>query len=177
MTTDATRKPHVLSAKVDRWGELNFDLRCPYTLADRSVRSCLMGLEPTEPCEWDWYDKGEHHKDCPAFKDRNAKCVDVGAGFECWPAEPEECDGFSSEIGHVHPTEGCWAQELIGEIGWGEAVRWTKDEIPRDLALPAEVDVWCDDDGVTMALWTADVSVAPVDGELASVGAVSEVDG
>lgn len=150
----ATPKPHILSAKVDHWGEVAFALLCPYTVADRDIRQCLMGLEPGEACEWEWYDSGEHHKDCPAFNNREAQCVDVGAGLACWPAEPDECDGFSTtEIGHAHPTEGCWAVELIGEIGWGEAVRWAKDEIPRDLALPIEVHASCDDEGVTLALW------------------------
>lgn len=153
----AVPKPHILTASVASWGEISLMLICPYTLAERDVRPCLMGLEPTEPCEWHWFDLGEHHKDCPAFNNRDAECSGKdNTELHCWPEEPEECDGFASdEVGHVHPVEGCWAQELISEIGWSEAIQWAKDSLPAGgwISLPLAVDIWIDDGCVTIAPW------------------------
>lgn len=107
-------KPHRLIAAVDRWGEIAFQVTCPYT-ADEA-RPCTLYEEDRE-CKED---------DCQ-----------IGGSFE---------------FGHGHPADGCCVVELISEIGWSEAVRW----VPKgdaDLAVPADVAVYCDEDGIEMGPW------------------------
>lgn len=150
------RKPHRVVARIDRWGSVALQIECPYTLADRQVRRCNLGTEP-DRCDWTDWENGEHHWNCDARKDRNAPCSGGPTPKEdgapaCWESDPEECDGFEGEVGHLHPTEGCWAQELISEIGWDEAVHWKV--APQDVDLPIEVDVESDDEGIYLSLWT-----------------------
>lgn len=149
------RKPHRVTARIDRWGEVRLAIECPYTLADRAVRRCNLGNEPDKPCLWKLYENGDHHPDCPAFRLRDAECIAAGQDGTCWPEVPEECDGFeSSELGHLHPVEGCWAQEMIGEVGWDDCVSWKGNAPPTDVPLPVEVDVSSDDEGIYLTLWS-----------------------
>jgi hypothetical protein len=157
---ETVKKPHRVVARLNRWGDVVLDIECPYTLADWKLRRCNLGTEP-DHCDFIDYENGEHHWNCATRKDRNAPCSGGdGEGPEgspaCWrePGRPDECDGFYGEAGHLHPTEGCWAKELIGEIGWDDAVSWMKDQAPpTDVDLPLLVDVESDDEGIYLTLW------------------------
>lgn len=146
-------KPHTLTAIIDTFGDVRLTLVCPYVFGER--RPCLMGAEPDGRCDWYDYELGEHWSGCPASKDRTAECLNVDDTSEtgCWPAEPEECDGFYvHDVGHGHEVDGCWALELISEVGWDDAVVWNP-KVERQLKLPAEVSVDIDEDGITLSLW------------------------
>lgn len=153
--------PHTLTAEIDRYGDLRFKLVCPGD--ERDDRPCKMGSEP-DRCDWQDWENGEHHPDCACRKDRNAKCSGGdGHGpeegsFPCWPAVPDECDGFySSEVGHCHPTRGCWAIEILNEVGFEEGVRWSVKDV-KNLTLPTLVEVGCEEDCVFLSPVASDAS-------------------
>lgn len=87
---------------------------------------------------------------CPYTLGEPRPCTLYEENREC---KEEDCQvGGYFEFGHGHPTDGCFVQHCIAEIGWSEAVRW----VPKgeaDLVVPADVAVWCDEDGVEMGPW------------------------
>lgn len=150
-------KPHILRAVIhSRWGgDLSLLVDCPYT--SEEPRPCRLGDEPDEPCLWDRFEQGEHHPDCGGW--HACEATDDSTVLESWACwtegEPEECDGFDSEYGHLHPIEGCYVQHWIHEAGFEDAVVWRKDSVVEDIDLPAEVGVGSDGDGVEMWPWPA----------------------
>lgn len=165
-------KPHMLVGKINPYGEARIDLECPYEFGEPN-RPCNLGtINPeSEACRWYRFAVAEdHHETCPASKGDDATCDwDKPGGEHCWPEEPEQCNGFEYDGEHMHPVPGCYAQQMVNEVGWQEAIRFGMDERAkgrtwtemramaldeRTLELPMPVAVFPDEDGVDVAPWS-----------------------
>ena len=121
-------KPHMLIGRIDPMGEMRVTIWCPYEMGQ--PRPCRIGnvTPESEACRWGKFEREEHHESCASVADEDAECSNPDGPTHCWPEEPEQCDGFDWEGEHMHPVEGCWAEHIVAEVGWQEALIFERDE-------------------------------------------------
>lgn len=172
-------KPHTLVGVIDPWGSVRIDIECPYEFGE--PRPCKLGnvTPEAENCLWHRYENEDHHPSCPSQQEHpgakegeQIECSNPDEPPYCWPEEPEECDGFDFEGEHMHPVPGCWAQHIVHETGWTEAIDFghhpdlarqssvttrqmiRAGQVPdRPLTLPLEVGIDPDEDVVQVTPW------------------------